>query len=178
LPAAVFPPDVKAALAGAELTFRHQGACPPIAHVDTTEDGEFLSPLPHRPMYNQEIDDHLWDVLTAKPGARAVYTAYTSTPEGGGSAPNRPGRLYCRYITWDNLYKCHALITGTRTLGPWVCETYFRLPDKSPAGYPFSRTWPREHERDIVFVGTLSLLVLSAMSSLPQSHRFTEGASF
>jgi hypothetical protein len=148
-----FTGEIKEALGSAELMFRYQGGCPPVATVLTTEDGEFLSPLPDGPMNNQQIDERLWDVLLAKPGARAVYTCYTSTPEGGGCSANRMGRLYCRCVTMERLYKLHALISKHRTLAPWVCEICFAQAQDRPNQYPFVRTWPEMDEHDIVLVG-------------------------
>jgi hypothetical protein len=113
-----FTSRMKTAMAGAELMFRVQGGCAPVVRCNTTEDGEFFTPMPDGVQSSEEIVQFLSDVLDAKPGTISVDFSYTSTPDGGGSIDGTE-RLSCLLMTSEALYVMSAPITGPRSLGPW-----------------------------------------------------------
>jgi hypothetical protein len=108
-----FTPAMKAIIVGAEVMFRVEGGCPPVVRCITTEDGEFLTPMPDELQSNEEVVQFLSDVLEAKPGTISVDFSY-----GGGSIGGSD-RLCCLLMTSATLYVMSASITGPRSLGPW-----------------------------------------------------------
>jgi hypothetical protein len=119
-----FPPDVSAPVFGAELMFRGQGGCPPVMSVFTTEDGDFLSPVPEAVQRYGEILAHMKDLLDGKPGAKAVGYSLTATNAGEGTTTSE-AFLVVLYLTPACLYRMRAPITGVRSLGRWQMEVIY-----------------------------------------------------
>jgi hypothetical protein len=120
-----FTPELGAAIFGAELMFLGQGGCPDIMHICTTEDGDFLAPVPDDVQTYGEIVSHMKALLDGKPGATAVGFSFVSTDAGGGTTAGE-GSLVVLYLTPACLYRMCAPITGARNLGHWQLEVIYQ----------------------------------------------------
>ena len=119
-----FPADVVGPVFGAELMFRGQGGCAAVMSVFTTEDGEFLSPVPDNVRSYGEIVGHMKALLDGKPGVKAVAFSFAATDAEPGSARGA-GSLVVDYLTPACLYRMSAPITGARSLGCWQLEVIY-----------------------------------------------------
>jgi hypothetical protein len=119
-----FTPALAAAVFGAELMFLGQGGCADIMHVCTTEDGDFLSPVPEEVQTDGEILAHMKDLLDGKPGAKAVGYSFAATNAGEGTTAGE-AFLVILYLTPACLYRMRAPITGVRGLGRWQMEVIY-----------------------------------------------------
>jgi hypothetical protein len=104
--------------------FLGQGGCAGIMHVCTTEDGDFLSPVPEEVQTYGEILDHMKDLLDGKPGAKSVGYSFAATNAGEGMAKGEDS-LVVVYLTPGCLYRMRAPITGVRSLGRWQMEVIY-----------------------------------------------------
>jgi hypothetical protein len=119
-----FTRELASAVFGAELMFRGQGGCADIMEVCTTEDGDFLSPVPEDVQTDGEIIAHMKGLLDGKPGATAVRFSFAAANAGGGTAKGE-GSLVVLHLTPACLYRMRAPITGARSLGRWQMEVIY-----------------------------------------------------
>jgi hypothetical protein len=119
-----FTPELGAAIFEAELMFLGQGGCADIMHVCTTEDGDFLSPVPDDVRTLGEIVGHMKDLLDGKPGAKAVRFSFAAANTGEGTTAGE-AFLVVLYLTPACLYRMRAPITGVRSLGRWQMEVIY-----------------------------------------------------